>query len=165
MTRHALEEEQPGLLVEDGIGGPARVTRDVLLDVAPQHVLDVFLLEPSLDDQLIVAVNSSAGSQLWSKYKFGKNIAKFGKNLSTCKEKLQEMFWLTMQHFSNFNEVGKCCFLASDPDNLGWSHDELLLFSRHHLRVLVSHDAKDPLEQLIILIVTVGASPWIYKQK
>ena len=74
VTRHALEEEQPGLLVEDGVGGPARVTRDVLLDVAPQHVLDVFLLEPSLDDQLVVAVNSSTGSQLWSKCKFGKNF-------------------------------------------------------------------------------------------
>jgi len=76
VTRHALEEEQPGLLVEDGVGGPARVTRDVLLDVAPQHVLDVLLLEPSLDDQLVVTVNSSAGSQLWSKCKFGKKFAK-----------------------------------------------------------------------------------------
>ena len=77
MAGHALEEEQPGLLVEDGVGGPARVTRDVLLDVAPQHVLDVLLLEPSLDDQLVVAVNSSAGSQLWSKCKFVKIWYKF----------------------------------------------------------------------------------------
>ena len=64
MTRHTLEEEQAGFLVEDGVGGPARVARHVLLDVAPQHVLDVFLLEPSLDDQLVVTVNSSTGSQL-----------------------------------------------------------------------------------------------------
>ena len=70
VTRHALEEEQPSLLVQDGVGRPARVARDVLLDVAPQHVLDVLLLEPSLDDQLIVTVNSSTGSQLW--YKIGK---------------------------------------------------------------------------------------------
>ena len=47
VTRHALEEEQPGLLVEDGVGGPARVTRHVLLDVPPQHVLYVLLLEPA----------------------------------------------------------------------------------------------------------------------
>ena len=64
VTRHALEEEQPGLLVEDGVGGPARVTRHVLLDVTSQHILNVFLLESSLDDQLIVTINSSTCSQL-----------------------------------------------------------------------------------------------------
>ena len=64
VTRHALEEEQPGLLVEDGVGGPARVTRHVLLDVTSQHILNVLLLESSLDDQLIVTINSSTCSQL-----------------------------------------------------------------------------------------------------
>lgn len=64
VTRHALEEEQPGLLVEDGVGGPARVTRHVLLDVTSQHILNVFLLESSLNDQLIVTINSSTCSQL-----------------------------------------------------------------------------------------------------
>ena len=64
VTRHALEEEQPGLLIEDGVGGPARVTRHVLLDVTSQHILNVFLLESSLDDQLIVTINSSTCSQL-----------------------------------------------------------------------------------------------------
>ena len=64
VTRHALEEEQPGLLIEDGVGGPARVTRHVLLDVTSQHILNVLLLESSLDDQLIVTINSSTCSQL-----------------------------------------------------------------------------------------------------
>ena len=64
VTRHALEEEQPGLLIEDGVGGPARVTRHVLLDVTSQHILNVFLLESSLNDQLIVTINSSTCSQL-----------------------------------------------------------------------------------------------------
>ena len=64
VTRHALEEEQPGLLVEDGVGGPARVTRHVLLDVTSQHILNVLLLESSLNDQLIVTINSSTCSQL-----------------------------------------------------------------------------------------------------
>ena len=44
---HALEEEQPGLLVEDGVRGPAGVAGHVLLDVTPQHVLYVLLLETS----------------------------------------------------------------------------------------------------------------------
>ena len=47
MAGHALEEEQPGLLVEDGVGGPARVAGHVLLDVPSQHVLYVLLLETS----------------------------------------------------------------------------------------------------------------------
>ena len=64
VTRHALEEEQPGLLIEDGVGGPARVTRHVLLDVTSQHILNVLLLESSLNDQLIVTINSSTCSQL-----------------------------------------------------------------------------------------------------
>ena len=47
MAGHALEEEEPGLLVEDGVGGPAGVSGHILLDVTPQHVLYVFLLETS----------------------------------------------------------------------------------------------------------------------
>ena len=33
VARHALQEEQPRLLVQDGVGGTAGVARDVLLDV------------------------------------------------------------------------------------------------------------------------------------
>ena len=47
MAGHTLEEEQPGLLVEDGVGGPAGVAGHVLLDVTSQHVLYVLLLETS----------------------------------------------------------------------------------------------------------------------
>ena len=63
MAGHALEEEETTLLGQDGVGGsgheyylllfrilldiaiPARVTRDVFLDVASQHILNVLLLE------------------------------------------------------------------------------------------------------------------------
>ena len=61
---HALEEEDPGLLVQHGVGRAAGVAGDVLLDVTPQHVLDVFLLEFALDDQLVVAVHGARRSQL-----------------------------------------------------------------------------------------------------
>ena len=47
MAGHALEEEEPGLLVEDGVRGPAGVTGHILLDVPSQHVLYVLLLETS----------------------------------------------------------------------------------------------------------------------
>ena len=50
MTGHALQEEEPGLLVEDGVWRPTRVARHVLLDVAPQHVLNVLLLEPPCNE-------------------------------------------------------------------------------------------------------------------
>ena len=64
VTGHALQEEQPALLVEDGVGGSAGVARHVLLDVPPEHVLNVLLLEAALDDQLVVAVEGAHGSQL-----------------------------------------------------------------------------------------------------
>ena len=44
MAGHTLEE---GLLVEDGVGGPAGVTCHVLLDVASQNVFYLFPLETS----------------------------------------------------------------------------------------------------------------------
>ena len=46
---------------------PASVTGDVLLNVSPQDVLDVLLLEPALHHQLAVAVNGAHGSQLGEK--------------------------------------------------------------------------------------------------
>ena len=66
---HALEEEETTLLGQDGVGGsgheyylisfrilihiaiiPARVTRDVFLDVASQHILNVLLLESTYNN-------------------------------------------------------------------------------------------------------------------
>ena len=68
MAGHALEEEETTLLGQDGVGGsgheyylilfrifdiaiiPARVTRHVFLDVAPQHILNVLLLETTYNN-------------------------------------------------------------------------------------------------------------------
>ena len=61
---HALEEEQPALLLQDGVGGAAGVAGDVLLDVAAEDVLDVLLLEAALDDQLVAAVERAHRAQL-----------------------------------------------------------------------------------------------------
>jgi len=43
---------------------PAGVASDVFLDVAPEDVLDVFLLESSLHHQLTITVNGAHCSQL-----------------------------------------------------------------------------------------------------
>ncbi len=64
MARHALEEEQPGLLVEDGVWRSAGVAGHVLLDVAAEDVLNVLLLEAALDDELVVSVDGAHGAQL-----------------------------------------------------------------------------------------------------
>lgn len=64
MTGHALEEEQTGLLVQDGVRGPACVTCDVLFDVPPEDILNMLLLKPSLHDQLVAAVHGSTCTQL-----------------------------------------------------------------------------------------------------
>ncbi len=64
MAGHALQEKEPGLLGEDRVGRPTGVTRHILLDVATQDVLDMLLLEATLDDQLIAAVDGTHSTQL-----------------------------------------------------------------------------------------------------
>ncbi len=64
MAGHALQEEQPRLLVQDGVRGSAGVACDILLDVAPKDVLDMLLLELALHHELIVAINGTSRSQL-----------------------------------------------------------------------------------------------------
>ena len=59
-----MQEEETGVFLKDGVRGTTGVARDVFLDVATQHVLDLLLLETSLDDELIVAVDGSLGTQL-----------------------------------------------------------------------------------------------------
>ena len=72
---------------------------DVLLDVSPQHILDVFLLEPALNDQLIAAIDGSTGSQL-------------------SKQEEKQMLGLSVQHLSDLVEVCKRRLLAPDPRDL-----------------------------------------------
>lgn len=62
-TGFALQEKEPSVLAENGLGGPTCVTSNVFLDVPPQYVLDLLLLEPSFDDELIVTIDGSAGTQ------------------------------------------------------------------------------------------------------
>ena len=64
MTGDAPEKEHPRLLVQDGVWTAAGVTGHILLDVPPEHVLNVFLLKTSLHNQLAVTINGSACSQL-----------------------------------------------------------------------------------------------------
>lgn len=64
VASHALQEKESLLLVQDGVRRSASVAGDVLLDVPPQHVLDVLLLEPALHDELVVAVDGADRSQL-----------------------------------------------------------------------------------------------------
>lgn len=54
-----LKSEQQALVTL-----PAGVASDVFLNVAPENVFDVFLLESSLHHQLTVAVNRAHCSQL-----------------------------------------------------------------------------------------------------
>ena len=64
-TAVARNEIQPVLaLAQLRVRTPARLARDVLHDVPPQHVLDLFLLEATLDDEAFAAVDGAAGAQL-----------------------------------------------------------------------------------------------------
>ena len=64
-----------------------------------EYILNMLLLEPSLHDQLIAAVNSATGTQL-------------------SKQEGQQMLGLTMQHLRNLSEVGESGFLRANTDNL-----------------------------------------------
>ena len=44
MTGHALQEEEPGLLVEDGVGAAASVTRHILFNIPENnHFYQLFI--------------------------------------------------------------------------------------------------------------------------
>ena len=62
-TSLTLEKKDSGVLLEERVGGTTSVTRDVLFDVTTENVLNLLLLEPSFDNQLIVPVNWAARSQ------------------------------------------------------------------------------------------------------
>merc|ERR1719250_80867 len=90
---HALEEEQPGFLIQDGVGGPACVTCYILLDVPSENVLYMFLLKTAFHDELITTIYSSTCSQF-------------------CKEESKQVFRLPMQHLGYLGEISKSSFLA-----------------------------------------------------
>lgn len=61
--------------------------------------------------------------------------------------------------FTNLCKVGKRCFLSTNSNHLRWSHYKLLLLSSCHFRVFIVHNLKHTLEQLIICVVTIWATP------
>ena len=63
MTSHALQKKETLFFVQDGIWRSASVASDVLLDISPEHILNVLLLEPAFHDELIVAVHWAHSSQ------------------------------------------------------------------------------------------------------
>ena len=79
------------------------MTGDILLDVSPEDVLDVFLLKSSLDDQLIAPVDGSAGPQLG-------------------KQEQEKVLGLPVQHLGYLIEVCKCRLLTPNSHNLVMSH-------------------------------------------
>ena len=60
----ALQEEQSGVLLQDGLRRAAGLTGHVLLDVFLKYTFDLLRLETALDDQLVVRVHRAARTQL-----------------------------------------------------------------------------------------------------
>merc|ERR1719264_1702492 len=140
VTGHALQEEQPSLLVQDRVRGSACVAGDILLDVPSQHILYVLLLESPFHGELVAAINGATSTQL-------------------SKEEGEQMLGLPVQHLGNFREVSKRSFLASYSHHLWRSHHKLLFLASNHIRVLVPHYSKHSLEQLIIKVIPIRSSP------
>lgn len=68
----ALEEEEAGVFLQDRVGGTTGVACDVFFHVPPEHILHLFLLETTLDDELIVAIHGTTCTQLGKKE--GQNV-------------------------------------------------------------------------------------------
>merc|ERR1719264_1845248 len=140
VTGHALQEEQPCLLVQDRVRGSACVAGDILLDVPSQHIFYVLLLESPFHDELVAAINGATSTKL-------------------SKEEGEQMLGLPVEHLGNFREIGKRSFLASYSHHLWRSHHKLLFLASNHIGVLVPHYSKHSLEQLIIKVIPIRSSP------
>merc|ERR1719180_571168 len=66
-----------------------------------------------------------------------------------------------MEHLGNFREVGKSSFLATNSHHLWRPHHKLLFLASNHVWVLVPHDSKHSLEELIIKVIPIRPSPRI----
>merc|ERR1719264_1140929 len=139
---HALQEEQPRLLVQDRVRGSACVAGDVLLDVPSQYILYVLLLESPFHDKLVAAINGTTSSQL-------------------SKEESEQMLGLPVEHLGDFGEVGKRSFLASNSHHLWRSHHKLLFLAGYHVGVLVPHNSKHSLEELVVKVIPIRSGPRI----
>lgn len=58
-ARVALEEIQPILLDQSGVRGLASLTSHIFRDISSKHTLNTFLLELTLDNQPLSAVNGT----------------------------------------------------------------------------------------------------------
>merc|ERR1719264_1870797 len=142
VTGHALQEEQPRLLVQDRVRGSACVAGDILLDVPSQHILYMLLLKSPFHDKLVAAINGTTCSQL-------------------SKEESEQMLGLPVEHLGDFGEVGKCCLFAANSHHLWRSHHKLLFLAGDHVGVLVPHNSKHSLEELIVKVIPIGSRPRI----
>merc|ERR1719264_866411 len=142
VTGHALQEEQPRLLVQDRVRGSACVAGDILLDVPSQHILYMLLLNSPFHDELVAAINCTTCSQL-------------------SKEESEQMLGLPVEHLRNFGEIGECSFLASNSHYLWRSHNKLLFLAGDHVGVLIPHDSKHSLEELIVKVIPIRSRPRI----
>lgn len=64
--------------------------------------------------------------------------------------------------FADVCEVDKGGFLGSHSDNLRRLHHKLPLLSGHHVRVLLSHDVEDSVQQLRQKCCTVIDADRVY---
>lgn len=116
------------------------MTRHVLLDVATQHVLYLFRLEATLDDELRVAVHRATRTQLGE-------------------QEVQQVLLLSVQHLADFCEVGERRLLRADTQHLRRTHDELGFAAGCHVRVLIQDNFEHSVEQLVVRVVSVLVRP------
>lgn len=115
----ALEEEEAGVFLQDRIGGATGVAGDVLFHVSPEHILHLFLLETTLDDELIVAIHWTACTQLGKKE--GKDVFRLPMESDRTKTLLNRE-----RKLCNSISLTFCKFLQSLQRQFSWYRYERL---------------------------------------
>jgi len=91
----ACDKVQPILaLAQLCVGRSARLAGHIFDDIAPEHVLDLLLLESSLDDQSFTAVHTAARTQF-------------------CEQKLGDVLVVAVHALADFRNVRKNGLLVS----------------------------------------------------
>jgi len=135
-----LDEVQTVLLLQDGVGTLTRATRDVLADVVTNHGLDLLGLEATLDDQAMVTVDGTAGTE------FGKGVG-------------QDVLGASVHGLADLLEVHPDGLLGAVSHHLWWLHDVTILLRLHQVWVVLVEQVEDPVQQLGVVVVSVTGGP------
>lgn len=138
-TGLACHEVDAVLLGKQRVRRATCLARNVFDNVAPEHIFDLFRLEPTTNNEALTAVNRTHSTQL------GKEI-------------LDNMLGLAVHTLADFQHIGKYSLFRAIALHDRRHHGVLFLLARES-RVLRAQDAEEAMQELLVRIVTVRVVP------